>query len=110
MGYVIAIVLVLLIVAGFVTFMVLNATRRSSPAAPEDPGAQGDPSDIVAPDEAPLGDTTQHAGEQHEGQTVRDAERSAATGGDGGDERARVGDPPPDAPTPDSERLANRPR
>jgi hypothetical protein len=80
MGYVIAAILVLLIVAAGVTFFMLRATRRQGQAS------------IVAPDEGtPLGDTDQHAGAQtREGRTVADPE---------GAERK-----------PDSERLADRPR
>ena len=63
MGYVIAVVIVLLLVAGFVTFFVFNATRRGGPAAPSDPGAEGNPAGIAAPDESALGDTSQHSGE-----------------------------------------------
>ena len=37
MGYVIAAIIVLLLVAGFVTFFVLNATKRSGKAGPGDP-------------------------------------------------------------------------
>ena len=50
MGYVIAAILVLLLVAGFVTFMVLTATKRSGRAGPRDPGAEGTPPGIAAPD------------------------------------------------------------
>jgi hypothetical protein len=101
MGYVIAGIVVLLLVAGFVTFFVINATKKSGRAGPQDPGAEGNPAGIAAPDESPLGDTTQHAGEQQEGRTV---------GGGEGDQRPRVGDPGPEAQPPESERLANRPR
>jgi hypothetical protein len=81
MGYVIAAILVLLIVAAGVTFFMLRATRREGQAA------------IVAPDEGtPLGDTDQHAGEQtREGYTAADPEAA-------------------ERKTPESERLADRPR
>jgi hypothetical protein len=104
MGYVIAAIVVLLLVTGFVTFFVLNATRRSGAAAPSDPGDEGTPAGIAAPDDSPLGDTTQHA----EGQT---SEGEAPSSGDQ-DRRPRVGDPGPEATAPESEseRLANRPR
>ena len=52
MGYVIAAILVLLLAAGFITFMVVNATRRRDKS----------PAGIVAPDESPLGDTAEHSG------------------------------------------------
>jgi uncharacterized membrane protein YgcG len=125
MGYVIAIVIVMLIVAAFVAFMVLNATRSSAPADPEDPGGseEGNPAGIVAPDDAPLGDTSQHAGEQEGGRTVggQDAERSGGTGRPQGDTPSGGGQAPSgggtsggeggdEPPTPESERLANRPR
>ena len=84
MGYVIAAVIVLLLVAGFVTFMVLTATKRSGRANPSDPGAEGTPPGIAAPDESPLGDTTQHS----------DAtEREGRSEGTDGAQRPRVGDP-----------------
>ena len=121
MGYVIAAVLVLLIVAAGVTFFVLNATRRERGSAAADrdhgEGTPGSEAAIVAPDDrTPLGDTDQHAGEQTtEGRTV--------TGQDGeGGEPARGSVPPAGeggvggegesgAPVrPESERLANRKR
>ena len=101
MGYVIAAILVLLLVAGFVTFFVVNATRRSGGAAPQDPGAEGSPAGIAAPDDTPLGDTSQH---------------SDATGAEGGSEgfdpSQRSGDDVGGDTDhrPESERLANRPR
>ena len=104
MGYVIAAIVVLLLVAGFVTFFVLNAARRSGGAGPDDPGAEGTPAGIAAPDETPLGDTTEHSGE-----TARES-REGGSAGDGPGERPRVGDPGPEATQPESERLANRPR
>lgn len=52
MGYVIAAIVVLLLVAGFITFMVLNATRRRETSA----------AGIAAPDESPLGSTAEHSG------------------------------------------------
>jgi hypothetical protein len=83
MGYVIAAVIVLVIVAIGVALFVAGAARRQRPAA------------IAAPDgQTPLGDTAEHAGEEsHEGRTVA-PERGEQ------DEPAR----------PESERLANRPR
>jgi hypothetical protein len=98
MGYVIAAILVLLIVAAGVTFFVLGAARKQRPAA------------IVAPDEqTPLGDTDQHSDEAPEGHGgVTDPARGsvppAGEGGVGGE--AEGGRPA----MPESERLANRPR
>ena len=82
MGYVIAAIIVLLLVAGFVTFFAFNATRRSGGAEPGEPGAEGTPPGIAAPDESEAGDTTQHS-EADEGADV-DA---------GGANRPSVGDP-----------------
>ena len=101
MGYVIAAIVVLLLVTGFVTFFVLNATRRSGGAAPSDPGREGTPAGIAAPDESPLGDTTQHSG------ATEDEGRSE--GADGA-QQPRVGDPGPEATAPESERVGDRPR
>src|SRR3954451_5262076 len=110
MAYVLVGIVVLLLVAGGVTFFVMNATNKGGGAEPSDPGAEGNPAGIAAPDPSPLGDTTQHAGEQTEGQTVNDPEHEG--GGGGPSQRPRVGDPGPEAQSepPESERLANRPR
>jgi hypothetical protein len=74
MEYVIPAVLVILLVAGFVTFLVLNATKKSGPVAEtDDEGAPG-----IGQDPTPLGDTTEHAGEQSErGVTREDPEEGA---------------------------------
>ena len=104
MGYVLAAILVLLIVAAGVTFFVLNATSRNKPAA------------IAAPDEeTPLGDTDQHSGAQAaEGRAVDRPESGGAvtggstppagTGGVGGESEG--GRPA----GPESEHLADRTR
>jgi hypothetical protein len=94
MGYVIALIIVLLVVAGFVAFMVLNASRRGGNPGPSDPGADGNPAGIAAPDSSPLGDSAEHAGEQQDGDTVRDPEREGTREGQGA--RPRVGDPGPE--------------
>jgi hypothetical protein len=107
MGYVIAGIVVLALVGGFVTFFVLNATKRSGGAEPSDPGGEGNPAGIASPDPSPLGDTSEHAGEQQEGHTVDDPEHA---GGGEPEAKPRVGDPGPEARTPESERLADRPR
>jgi hypothetical protein len=108
MAYVIAGILVVLIVAVGVAVFVRRATERRGQAA------------IVAPDEnTPLGDTDQHAGEQsREGETVADPEAgrgmdpaapSPGVGGPG--EGGAGGEGEGSRPvTPESERLANRPR
>jgi len=59
MAYVVVAVIVVLIVAGFVTFLVTNAAKKG------DPVAGGDrPPGIGPDDETPLGDTTEHADER----------------------------------------------
>lgn len=85
MGYVIAAILVLLVVAAGVTFFVLRATRTGR-----------SPASIVAPDDrTPLGDTDQLSGEQ----------------GTEGRRKVSGGEAEGSGPVePESERLANRPR
>ena len=108
MTYLIPIIVVLLLVSGVVTFVVLNATKQSKPseAANSD---DSDPKTMAASDASPLGDTTEHAGEQsQEGDTVRGPEgegegETNASGGDSGSGEKR-----PDDTRPESERLANR--
>jgi hypothetical protein len=114
MGYVIAAILVLLIVAAGVTFFVLGAARRNRQSAAADSshgeGAPGSETAIVAPDErTPLGDTDQHADEPAEGHggvtaPQRGSAPAAGEGGVGGESEGgrKV--------TPESERLADRPR
>jgi hypothetical protein len=104
MEYVIPVVVVVLLAAGFVTFLVVNATRKSGP---------------VGQDATPLGDTSEHAGEQTEhGTTERDPERDRFRREDAG-EAAHVGRPGEgegrealefDDARPRSERLADRDR
>jgi hypothetical protein len=79
MEYLIPAVLVLILVGGFVTFLVLNATKKSGPVADrEDEGAPG-----MGRDETPLGDTTEHAGEQSEQGTTVGGQDADASGGSG---------------------------
>ena len=67
MEYVIPILVVILLVAGFVVFLVTNAAKKGGPNAEGQSGPPG-----MGTDETPLGDTTQHAGEQtSEGTTPR---------------------------------------
>ena len=62
MGYVIAAVLVILIVGGFVVFLVTNAARKSNVSDAGDPGADQNPLSMIGSDEeTPAGDTDQHA-------------------------------------------------
>ena len=107
MGYVIAGILVVLIVAAAITFFVTSAAKRKGQAS------------IAAPDSTPLGDTEEHAGEHdEEGQTVAEpeagrgmdpAEASPGVGGPG--EGGVGGEGEGSRPvTPESERLANRER
>jgi hypothetical protein len=73
MEYVIPAVLVVLLVGGLVTFLVLNATEKSGPAARGDDGPPG-----IGGDPAPLGDTTEHSGERSEGGATRQGPGDAA--------------------------------
>ena len=107
MGYVIAGILVVLIVAAAIAFFVTSATRRKGQAS------------IAAPDSTPLGDTEEHAGEQsREGETVADPEAgrgmdpAETTRGVGGPGEGGVGGEAEGSRpvTPESERLANRER
>ena len=114
MEYVIPIVLVVVLVGGFVTFLVLNATRKSGPVADADDGTPG-----MGADDTPLGDTTEHAGEQTEhGTTASDPEPGDRRGA-GPDAAAHVGRPGEgegrerldfdgELPRPASERRADR--
>jgi hypothetical protein len=117
MGYVIAVIVVLLLIAAFVTFMVLNATKKSGPAGPDDPGGEGSPAGIVAPDESPLGDTSEHAGDQQggathvsEGEAVDGPPGDRPQGGSGGVPVGGEAEGGAQDTRPDSERLADRPR
>jgi hypothetical protein len=101
MGYVIAAILVLLLVAGFVTFFVINATRRSGGAGPEEPGDEGTPAGIASPDETSLGTTSEHSGAT--------GEEGRSEGADG-TQKPRVGDPGPEATATEPQQTVNRPR
>jgi hypothetical protein len=94
MGYVIAAIVVLLIVAGFVTFMVMNSMRKGSAQAE-------DPSPGIGQDRTPLGDTTEHAGTQaRSGETEEDPEEPDRGVDPSGTERTPGGEGPerPDRP------------
>jgi hypothetical protein len=99
MGYVIAAILVLLIVAAGVAFFVLGAARR-----------ERGPASTVAPDErTPLGDTDQLSDEPAEGRggttsTTRGSVPPAGEGGVGGEGESGQ------QVRPESERLADRER
>ena len=105
MEYLIPIVLVLLLVSGFVTFLVLNATKKSKPSEAEN-SDETDPRTMAASDPSPLGDTSEHAGEQSGGgETV---EAPAGGGGETPKRGAEGRKDTPDTPRPESERLADR--
>jgi hypothetical protein len=130
MGYVIAGIIVLAIVAIAIGWLVMSASanrRRGGERTAQDSdygaGLPGSDTAIVAADDTPMGDTAEHAGEQSEsGVTTSDPE-AADRGIDpaGGEEPAGGAGPqrperPEDrqmrdagAPTA-SERLADRPR
>jgi hypothetical protein len=62
MGYVIAAILVVLIVGGFIFFLVGNATRKSNVSDAGEPGADQNPLGIIGSDDStPAGDTDQHS-------------------------------------------------
>ena len=114
MEYVIPAVILLLLIGGFVTFLVLNATRKSGPVA--DRGDEGAPG--IGRDPTPLGDTTEHAGEQSRQGVTRDDPESGgpeprdagdvARPGEGEGERRLGREEEDDRPRPASERLADR--
>jgi hypothetical protein len=124
MGYVIAGILVVLIVAAGVTLFTMRATRAKRGEAAADrsygEGTPGSDAAIAAPDSnTPLGDTDQHAGEQtKEGETIdqpeagRGLDPSANSPGIGGAGQGGVGGEGEGSRpvTPQSERLANRER
>jgi hypothetical protein len=88
MGYAIAALILILAIAGFVTFFVLNATKKSGPAAAGDGEAPG-----IGGDATPLGDTSEHAGEQsRDGVTIGDAEHAVHAEPDAAAHRARPGE------------------
>ncbi len=82
MSYVLVGILLLLIIGGFITFLVMSATKRSEHATAAD-GDDAKPTPF-ATDDAPAGDTTEHAGEQpgQDGYTAggQDAAESGGTG------------------------------
>jgi hypothetical protein len=95
MGYVIAAIIVLLGVGGFVLFLVRNATAKSNVSDAEDPGADQNALGIVGSDDAsPAGSTSQHAPSDEGGrfERVRDEDRPdvapPVVGGEGEGERS----------------------
>ncbi len=73
MSYVLVGILLVLIAAGFITFLTMQATKRSSPAREED-----GPPGIGTDDETPFGDTSEHAGDHEGGETVGADDHSRA--------------------------------
>ena len=62
MGYVIAAILVVLIVGGFVLFLVTNAAKKSNVSDAGDPGADQNSLGIIgSDDETPAGSTSEHS-------------------------------------------------
>jgi hypothetical protein len=62
MGYVIAAILVVLIVGGFVLFLVTNAAKKSNVSDAGDPGADQNSLGVLgADDESPVGSTSEHS-------------------------------------------------
>lgn len=84
MGYVIAGVLAILIIAAFITFLVMNSMKKNNLSDAGDPGADQNPLSILGSEsDTPLGDTREHSGVQNEhGETIgeQDADRSGGTG------------------------------
>jgi hypothetical protein len=62
MGYVIVALVLVLLVGGFILFLVRSSTRKSNVSDAADPGAEQNSMAIVGSDpDTPLGDTTEHA-------------------------------------------------
>jgi hypothetical protein len=77
MAYVIVGIVVVLVIAGLVAYVVMNASRKSGAAAVDD-GTPG-----IGRDATPLGDTAEHAGDHDgAGRTVADPEDHAPDPGD----------------------------
>jgi hypothetical protein len=83
MAYVAIGILFLLVLGAGITFFVMAQTKESSPSAGEDDSADKMAAPFSGPDQTPVGDTAQHAGQQDDqGQTVtpNDAEQHGGTG------------------------------
>jgi hypothetical protein len=92
MGYVIAAILVVLIVGGFVLFLVTNAAKRSNVSDAGDPGSDQNSLGIVgSDDETPLGSTSEHADTEADATRFRREESrpDAAPAVDGGEGEGR---------------------
>jgi hypothetical protein len=95
MGYVIAAIVVLLLVGGFVLFLMRNATSKSNVSDAGDPGADQNALGIVgSDDESPAGSTSEHAPTDEGGrfERVRQEDRPSVAppvvGGEGEGERS----------------------
>jgi hypothetical protein len=76
MGYVIAAIVVVLLVGGFIVFLVRNATRKSTVSDAGDPGAESNSLSIIgSDDESPAGSTSEHASEESPGRFAQPQDR-----------------------------------
>ncbi|MDA0185043.1 hypothetical protein OJ997_32360 [Solirubrobacter phytolaccae] len=65
MGYVIAAIVAVVIIGGFIVFLVMNATKKSNVSDSGDPGADQNPLGILGSDDrTPAGSTDQLSSEQ----------------------------------------------
>jgi hypothetical protein len=84
MAYVAIGILFLLVLGAGIIFFVMAQTKDSAAETGADDSADKQSTPFSGPDQTPVGDTSQHAGQQdEEGQTVtpNDAERVGGTGG-----------------------------
>jgi hypothetical protein len=94
MGYVIAAILVVLIVGGFVLLLVTNAAKKSNVSDAGDPGAEQNSLSIIGSDsDSPAGSTSQHADENRpaavrEGDQTRPDVARPVVGGEAEGERS----------------------
>jgi hypothetical protein len=92
MGYVIAALLVILIVGGFVLFLVTNAAKKSNVSDAGDPGADQNSLSIIGSDEeTPAGDTSEHSESKTDDARFRrhESRPDAAPAVDGGEAEGR---------------------
>src|SRR3954469_1860903 len=79
MEWVIIVVVLVILIGGFVSFLVMNASKKSGPVA--DAPDEGPPG--IGPDETPLGDTAEHAGDTTEHGTTAGGQDATESGGTG---------------------------
>ena len=86
MGFVVAAIVVVLLVGGFVIYLVLNTSRKSGAPATDDdaPGIGTDPS--------PLGDTTEHGDAEGSGRFERETTPPYSGDAEATAHRARPGE------------------